>query len=76
MTACADLGPVEEPGGAADDVGDAARGQRLLERLGLGVDAEQHRDLGRAARRASRSRRISAATALGLGDLVGVLGGS
>ena len=33
---------LEEAGRAPHDVGDASRRERLLERLGLGVDAEQH----------------------------------
>ena len=66
-----DLGPVEEAGGAADDVGDLAPGQGVLERLGLRVDAEQDGDLaggdtGRAQLRDLVGRRS------GLGHLVGM----
>ena len=69
----AHLGPVEEPGGAADDVGDAAPREGVLVGLGLGVDPEQHRDLAERAALVAQPgdpRRDR----LGLGDLVG-LGG-
>ena len=56
-----DLGAVEEAGRAADDVGDAARRERLLVGLGLGVDAEQHGDLAR--RRTASGPSTAAATA-------------
>ena len=68
-----DLGAVEEPLEPAHDVRDAGAGQRLLVRLRLGVDPEQHRDVTR--RRAGRDERSDrGGDAVGLGRLVGVLG--
>ena len=57
----ADLGPVEEAGGAAHDVRDAARGERLLERLGERVDAEEDRDLAQGAAGAAQITRLRSA---------------
>ncbi len=64
------LGPLEEAGGAADDVGDAAAGQGLLEGLGLGVDPEEDRDL-RGGDAFAEQGRDGVADQLGLGHLVG-----
>jgi hypothetical protein len=68
-----DLGPLEEALAALEDVGHADVGQRRLVDLGLGVDPEQHRHLGR------RHPGVDQGLALrghcsGLGGLVGVLG--
>ena len=69
----ADLGTVEEPLAAAQHVGDAGVGKRLLIHLGLRVDPEQDRDLG------GRRTSVQQGPALdghirGLGRLVVVLG--
>ncbi len=53
----------EEPLAAAHEVGHARVGERRLERLGLGVGAEQDRDLGRRDALPAPARRSRAATA-------------
>ena len=67
----AHLRPVEEPGGAPDDVGDAAACQRLLVGLGLRVDAEQDGDLAGLAAVGAEPQ-DPGGDRLGLGDLVGM----
>ncbi len=67
----ADLWAVEEPGGAPDEVGDAAARQGLLERLGLRVDAEQDGDLTEVAAVGAEPE-DPGGDGLGLGHLVGM----
>ena len=69
----AHLGPLEEPLGAAQLVGHAGVGERLLVDLGLGVDAVEHGDLA-GGHTGVDQLADAAGGALGLGGLVGVLG--
>ncbi|PQM46808.1 hypothetical protein C1Y40_03027 [Mycobacterium talmoniae] len=67
-----DLLAGEKAFAAADLVGDAGLGQRLLVDLGLGVDPVQHRDLGRFGAGVDEPGDLFGHRG-GLGDLVGVL---
>ena len=69
----AHLGPVEEPLAAAQHVGDAGVGQRLLVGLALPVGAEQHGDLARRTCPAATRVRDPLGDPPGLGRLVGQL---